>query len=89
MTIGNLFALQHSSSVNEQLKGCKCKYEEWEWELSETDGERERRSEGGSRGKKGKKVKTIMAVMNEGCGTSPQVIAQSPRQASVALTSLS
>lgn len=50
MTIGNLFALQHSSSVNEQLKGCKCKYEEWEWELSETDGARE-----GAEEKKGKK----------------------------------
>lgn len=37
----NLFTQQHSSSVNEQLKGSKCKCRDWEWRKRETDGERE------------------------------------------------
>lgn len=47
--------------------------------------DREPETEGGKR----EKEKTIIAVMNEGGGRSPQAITQSLRQASVALTSLS
>lgn len=45
----------------------------------------------GERGKKRERERegTIIGVMNEGGGRSPQAIAQSPRQDSVALTSLS
>lgn len=46
------------------------------WREREGKGERERE-------------KTIIAVINEGGGRSPQAITQSLRQASVALTSLS
>lgn len=51
---------------------------------SQRNGEKER-----ERGKKKEREKTIIAVMNEGGGKSPQAITQSQRQASVALTSLS
>lgn len=47
----------------------------------------ERAREGGRKEREGEK--TIIAVMNEGGGRSPRAIAQSLRQASVALTSLS
>lgn len=48
------------------------------------EGEQEREREG-----KKERGKTIITVMNEGGGRSPQAITQSLRQASVALTSLS
>lgn len=51
---------------------------------NETDGWRDREREKG-----GRREKTIIVVMNEGGGRSPEAITQSLRQASVALTSLS
>lgn len=54
--------------------------------MRETDGETGNQR---LRGEKKEREKTIIAVMNEGGGRSPQAITQSPRQASVALTSLS
>ena len=56
--------------------------------MRETDGEKEKEREREREGKK-ERGKTIIAVMNEGGGRSPQAITQSLRQASVALTSLS
>lgn len=54
---------------------------------NERDRWRDREPE--TEGEKREKEKTIIAVMNEGGGRSPQAITQSLRQASVALTSLS